>query len=43
MWYEITYPFPNVNSCTEDVGEWISNFIPRTTENVITEPRWDYS
>ena len=28
MLYEITYPFPNFNSCTIEVWEWISNFIP---------------
>ena len=28
MWYEITYPFPNYNSETVEVWEWISNFIP---------------
>ena len=27
MWDEITYPFPNFNSCTVEVWEWISNFI----------------
>ena len=27
MWDEITYPFPN--SCTFEVGEWISNSISR--------------
>ena len=24
----ITYPFPNLNGCTVQVWEWISNFIP---------------
>ena len=27
VWDEITYPFPNFNSCTVEVWEWISNFI----------------
>ena len=30
MWDEITYPFPNFNSATVEVGEWISNFIPHS-------------
>ena len=25
VWYEITYPFPNFNSCTVEVQEWLSN------------------
>ena len=28
VWDEITYPFPNVNGCTGEVWDWISNFIP---------------
>ena len=28
VWDKITYPFPNFNSCTVEVWEWISNFIP---------------
>ena len=28
MWDAITYPFPNFNSYTVEVWEWISNFIP---------------
>ena len=27
MWGEITYPFPNFNSATVEVWEWICNFI----------------
>ena len=28
MWDEITYPFPNFNSATVEVWDWISTFIP---------------
>ena len=28
MWYEITYPFPNLYGATVEVWEWIRNFIP---------------
>ena len=28
MWYEITYPFPNYNSATVEVWEWMNNFTP---------------
>ena len=28
VWDEITYQFPNFNSCTIEVWEWISNSIP---------------
>ena len=31
VWAEITYPFPNFNSATFEVWEWISNFIPCAT------------
>ena len=27
MWDEITYPCPNINGCTVEVCEWITNFI----------------
>ena len=27
LWDEITHPFPNLNGRTDDVWEWISNFI----------------
>ena len=27
MWHEIIYPFPNFNSATVEVSEWIDNFI----------------
>ena len=37
------HPFPNFNSCDVQVWEWISNFIPRLTDHVITYPRWDLS
>ena len=28
VWGEITYPFPNVNGCTDEVRVWVSNLIP---------------
>ena len=28
VWDEITYAFLNLNGCTVEVYEWISNFIP---------------
>ena len=42
VWNEITYPFPNFNSCTIEVWEWISNFIPHFAGHMITDPCWDY-
>ena len=38
---EITYPFPNFNGATVEVWEWISNFIPLFTVQIITYPCWD--
>ena len=43
MWNEITYPFPNSNSVTVEVWEWISNFIPHFIGHSITYACWDYS
>ena len=40
VWYEISYPMPNFNSYTTEVSEWISNFIPQITMDVITYPWW---
>ena len=37
---EIIYPFPNFNSFTVEVWEWISNFIPRLIMDVIIQPCW---
>ena len=28
MWYEITYPFRNLNGCNAEVSEWMINFVP---------------
>ena len=28
MWDEVTYQFPNFNSCTVEIWEWINNLIP---------------
>ena len=33
---EITYPFLNFSGATVEVKEWINNFIPHFTRNVIT-------
>ena len=41
VWEEIIYPFPNFKGATVEVGEWISNFIPHFTMDVITYPCWD--
>ena len=38
VWDEITYPFPNLNSCTIEVWERISNFTPHNIMDVITYP-----
>ena len=40
-WDEITYPFSNFNGCTAKIWEWISDFIPHFTGNVITYAYWD--
>ena len=42
VWGEIIYPFPNFNGDIE-VWEWISNFIPNITGQVIIYPCWDQS
>ena len=28
VWDQITYPLRNVNGCTVEIWEWISDFIP---------------
>ena len=38
---EISYLFPNLNSASIEVWEWISIFIPHLTGHVITYPCWD--
>ena len=43
LWDEITYPFPNFNSFTIEVWEWISNFIPHFSGHAITYPCRDLS
>ena len=40
MWDEVTYPFPNFNGCAVEVWEWIRNFTPHFTGQVITDPCW---
>ena len=41
VWDEITCPFPNFNGETVEVWEWINNFIPHITMDVIIYPCWD--
>ena len=36
MWVEITYLLPNFNGASVEVWEWISNFIPHLTMDLIT-------
>ena len=36
MWYEITYPFRNLNGCNAEVSEWINNSIPHFIMDVIS-------
>ena len=43
VWDEIIYPFPNFNSATLEVWEWVEQFIPQFTEHVIIYPCWDLS
>ena len=38
VWDEITYPFPNFNSYTIEVWEWISISISHFIMDVITYP-----
>ena len=38
MWNEISYPVSNLNGCTVEVWEWISDFIPHLTVHLITHP-----
>ena len=38
---EITYPFPNFNSCAVEVLQWVSNFIPQFIMDAITYPSCD--
>ena len=38
VWDEIINPFPNLNGCTVEVWEWISNLIPHFIMDVITYP-----
>ena len=40
---EITYLYPNFNSSTIKVKEWINDFIPHVIMDVITYPFWDLS
>ena len=35
LWDEITYPFPNIDGCTIEIWEWISNSIPYFVMDVI--------
>ena len=38
---DMSYQNQNVNGCTDEVWELISNFIPYLITNVIIRPRWD--
>ena len=38
VWDEITHPFPNFNSATIDIWEWISNSIPHCPCNYLSMP-----
>ena len=40
VWNKITYTFPNFNSCTVEVWEWISNFALHFTRHAINFPCW---
>ena len=41
VWIEIAYPFPNLNSATEKVWEWISRFIQHFLMHVIGILCWN--
>ena len=41
MWDEITNAFPNFNSASIEVWEWIDNFIPHIPDVMITNLCWD--
>ena len=43
VWAENIYPFSNFNSTGIEIWEWISNFVPQSTEHVIIYPCWDQS
>ena len=38
---EVIYPFPNVFGCTIEVCEWVANFLPHLSMEVISYPSWD--
>ena len=40
IWDYIACPFPNFNSETVEVWEWVSNFIPHFTRRVVTYGRF---
>ena len=41
VWDEITYPFPNFNSKTVEVWEWMNDSISHYMMDVTTYPCWD--
>ena len=43
MWDGITYPFPNFNSWTDEVWEWISNLLSHLVMDMITYQCQDWS
>ena len=38
VWYKISYPFLNFNSCNIEICEWTSNFIIHFIMDLITYP-----
>ena len=38
VWDEIAYQFPNFNGVAVEVWEWMKNFIPHVTIDIITYP-----
>ena len=41
QWSMFCYIFPNINSATIGIWEWVSTFIPQCIMDVLTYPRWD--
>ena len=41
VWYEITYPFQNLNGANVEVWEWVCNFTIRFKVEAMTYPCWD--
>ena len=41
VWGGVIYLFPNVNGCTDEVWEWMINFILHFITDVMTDPCWE--